>query len=234
MQSVRGVFAEPDSNENMRYLTVLVKPERGRAFHPLGKELSDHPSIKRRAIHHIELLDDETVLLFAEASGSKEQYERIMQDSPHVMSYLTAGEDRWMAVSQFEPTDDIRRALELERESSLVVETPIHIRSGNNLKVTFIGTDETFSELYERTEHMDHISFDVLEMGDYDADNASFNRMITARQEEVLESAVDLGYYREPRQASLEDIGEAVGISPGTVGEHLRKAEEQVFSELVQ
>jgi predicted DNA binding protein len=157
-----------------------------------------------------------------------------MQESPHVMSYLTAGEEFWMAVSQFEPTDGVRRALELQRESSLVVETPIQIRSGNDLKVTFIGTDETFSELYERTEQMEHISIEILEMGDYEADKTPFNRMFTSRQEEVLKSAVDLGYYREPRQASLEDIGEAVGISPGTVGEHLRKAEERVFSELVQ
>jgi predicted DNA binding protein len=58
--------------------------------------------------------------------------------------------------------------------------------------------------------------------------------MITSRQEDVLEAAVDLGYYSEPRQASLEDIGEVVGISPGTVGEHLRKAEERVFTELVR
>jgi predicted DNA binding protein len=217
----------------MRYLTVLIEPDEGRAFHPLGKELTDEQSINRRAIHHIELLDDDTVLLFAEASGSKERYEQIMEGSPHVISYLTAGDDRWMAVSQFEPTEAVRRSLELQRESLLVIETPIQVTSDNNLKITYLGTDETFSKLYEYAERMGHLSFDVLKMGDYDTDKSSFNRMITSRQEEVLEAAVDLGYYSEPRQASLEDIGEVVGIAPGTVGEHLRKAEERVFTELV-
>jgi predicted DNA binding protein len=217
----------------MRYLTVVVKPDGGKAFHPLGKELADEPSINRRAIHHIELLDDDTVLLFAEASGSKERYKEIMEESPHLISYLTAGDNRWMAVSQFEPTEAVRRSLELQRESLLVVETPIQITSDNHLKITYLGTDETFSKLYEYADEMEQLSFDILKMGDYDADKSSFNRMITSRQEEVLETAVDLGYYRDPRQASLEEIGEVVGISPGTVGEHLRKAEERVFTELV-
>jgi len=217
----------------MRYLTVLVKPDEGAAFHPLGKELTDDPSIKRRAIHHIELLDDDTVLLFAEASGSKERYQEIMENSSHVFSYLTAGEDRWMAVSQFEPTDEVRRSLELQRESLLVMETPIQFTPDDNIKLTYLGTDETFSKLYEYADEMGQLTFDILQVGDYAADKSRFKRVITARQEEIIEAAVDLGYYSDPRQASLADIGEATGISPGTVGEHLRKAEERVFSELV-
>jgi len=217
----------------MRYLTVLVEPDGGQAFHPLGEELADDPSINRKAIHHIELLDDDTVLLFAEASGSKDRYTQIMEESPYVISYLTAGADQWMAVSQFEPTEEVRRSLELQRGSLLVIETPIYFTSDNQLKLTYIGADETFSKLYDHADEMSQLSFEVLETGDYKADKSSLTRMVTSRQEEVLEAAVELGYYSEPRQASLEDIGEVVGVSPGTVGEHLRKAEERVFTELV-
>jgi predicted DNA binding protein len=219
---------------HMRYLTVLVKPGAGSAFHPLGKKLTEDTSIERRAIHHVELLGDDTVLLFAEASGDQERYRQIMEDSPHVINYLTAGEDRWMAVSQFEPTEELRRALELQRESLLVVDTPIHFTSDDNLKVTYLGTDETFRRLSEFVDERENTTFEILDMGDFQADGSSFSRMITARQEEVLEAAVELEYYSEPRQGSLEDIAEMVGISPGTVGEHLRKVEERVFTELVR
>ena len=217
----------------MRYLTGLIKPEGETAFHPLGRELTDDPSIEREAIHHIELLDDDTVLLLAEASGSKERYEQIMEESPHVVGHLTAGDGRWMAVSQLEPTDTIRRSLELQRESLLVIETPIRFTSEDHLNVTYIGTDEIFSELYEYAREAERVEFEILRTGDYDADESPLNRVITERQEEVLEAAVDLGYYGDPRRASLEDIGEVVGISPGTAGEHLRKTEERVFTELV-
>ncbi|MFC6723667.1 helix-turn-helix domain-containing protein [Halobium palmae] len=218
----------------MRYLTALVKPNEGKAFHPLGKELTDDPSIKRRAIHHLELLDDDTVLLFAEASGSKERYEQIMQESPHVIGYLTAGEDQWMAVSQFEPIEAVRQSFKLQRESLLMIETPIHFTSNNHLKVTYLGDDEAFSNLYEFAKEVEQFAFEILKVGDYESNKSPFDRIITARQEEVLEAAVEIGYYREPRQASLEDVGEVVGISSGTVGEHLRKAEERVFTELVR
>lgn len=218
----------------MRYLRVLLKPDGDGAFHPLGGELTNEPSIRRRAIHHIELLDDDTVLLFAEASGDRERYEQIMEDSPYVIDYLTAGEDRWMAVSQFEPTEVVRRALKLQRESLLVIDTPIQFTSDDFLEVTYIGTDKTFRKLSDYVDEVGSVSFDILDMGDYEGDKSSFSRMITSRQEEVLETAVELGYYSEPRQASLEDVGGAVGISPGTVGEHLRKVEARVFTEIVQ
>ncbi|OYR84684.1 bacterio-opsin activator, partial [Halorubrum distributum] len=150
----------------MRYLTVLVKPSDGGAFHPLGEKLTDDPSINRRAIHYVELLADDTVLLFAEASGSQERYRQIMEESSHVISYLTAGADRWMAVSQFEPTEPVRRALELQRESFLVVDTPIRFTADDSLKITYLGTDEIFRKLYEYVENVEYMSFDVLETGD--------------------------------------------------------------------
>ena len=218
----------------MRYLTVLVKPNDDGAFHPLGGELTADPSIERKAIHYVELLADDTVLLFAEASGSQDRYKEIMEDSDHVLSYLTAGEDPWMAVSQFEPTDAVRRALELQRDSFLVVDTPIRFTAEDQLKVTYLGTDEIFKQLYETVDGVEYAELEILETGDYETQGPSFSRMITSRQEEVLEAAVDLGYYSEPRQGSLEDIAEVVDIAPGTVGEHLRKVEERVFSEMVQ
>jgi predicted DNA binding protein len=218
----------------MRYLTVEIKPNEGGAFHPLGDKLTEAPDIDRRAIHHVELLVDETVLLLAEASGSQERYEQIMGESPHVIDYLLAGDDRWMAVSQFEPTDGVRRALALQQESFLVVDTPIRFTSEDHLKITYLGTEDSFRKLFDYADELDSVSVDILNMGEYEADESSLNRMITARQEEVLEAAVELGYYAEPRQASLEEVGDVVGISPGTVGEHLRKAEARVFSEIVR
>ncbi|EMA05255.1 transcriptional regulator [Haloferax mediterranei ATCC 33500] len=156
-----------------------------------------------------------------------------MEGSPHVNDYLVSGDDRWMAVSQFEPTEETRRGLELQRESNLVIDTPIYFTSNDYLKVTYLGSDDTFKKLSEYIEDIDFVTFELLEMGDYDPNESSFSRMLTSRQEEVLETAVELGYYNEPRQASLEDIGGVVGIAPGTVGEHLRKVEERVFSEIV-
>jgi hypothetical protein len=96
----------------MRYLTVDISPEDGSGFHPLGKQLTEEPSIRREAIHHVELLDDEAVLMLAEGSGDRDRYEEIMANSPAVHQWMVSGDDRWMAVSRFTPTETVRRMLQ--------------------------------------------------------------------------------------------------------------------------
>ena len=214
----------------MRYLTVLVSPSDDGPFHPLGEQLTEDPSITREAIHHIELLSDGTVLLFAEGSGDRERYEKIMRESPFVADYLVAGEDRWMAVSQFEPTAVAKRALELQRESDVIIETPIDFTSDGSLRVTYLGTDEGFQRLFQDAVGEDAVEFEIIENGDYQPDESSLTRQLTTRQQEVLEAAVDVGYYSTPRQATHTEVAAVVGIAPTTAGEHLRKVEERIFN----
>ena len=218
----------------MRYLTVVARPGESGAFHPLGAELAEEPSISREAIHHVELLADGTVLLFAEGSGDRERYEEIMRESPHVVDSLVSGDERWMAVSQFEPTDSTRRVLELGRESDVVVETPIRINDDGSLRITHLGSDADLRELFQKVADETVLDFEVVETGEYDPEVESFTRLLTTRQREVLEAAVELGYYRSPRESTHEDVASVVGIAPTTAGEHLRKIEERVFGALVR
>ncbi|QLG47392.1 helix-turn-helix domain-containing protein [Natrinema halophilum] len=218
----------------MRYLTVLAHPAESSGFHPLGRALSDEPSIEREAIHNVELLPDGTVLLLAEGSGDKTRYEEIMRDSPAVIDYLVSGGTRWMAVSQFEPTDVTRRILELERESDMILEMPIRITSDGSLRITYLGSESDLRELFEYAADAAAVTFEVVKTGTYEPDEGSFTRELTARQREVLEAAVEVGYYNAPRQATHEDVATTVGIAPATAGEHLRKIEERVFGALVR
>ncbi|MFC3959044.1 helix-turn-helix domain-containing protein [Halovivax cerinus] len=218
----------------MRYVTVRVDPADNGGLHPLGERLSAEPSITREAIHSVELLADGTALLFAEGSGDRDRYEAITARSPHVIDALVTGTDPWIAVSQIEPTPPTRRLLDLRRESSVSLELPIHIEDDGALRITFMGSEADVQALYRTVEGGSALSFEVCETGSYDPDEASLARRLTDRQREVLETAVDLGYYRATREATLEDVAEVVGISPSTAGEHLRKVEARVFSQLVR
>lgn len=218
----------------MRYLTVQITPAEDEGFHPVGTKLREEPSVTREAIHHIELLADETVLVFAEGSGDSDRYEAIMHNSPLVEEYLVSGEDRWMAVSQFEPSDMTRRLLEFERESDIVIETPIKINSDGSLKVTYVGSDSAFQSFFRRAGEELPLTYEVLETGSYDPDANKLLRVLTTRQQEVLEAAVTVGYYTAPHQVTQDDVADRVGIAPTTAGEHLRKIEERVFSTLIR
>lgn len=219
---------------SMRYLTVHLIPRDRSVFHPLGSELREEPSIRREAIHHAEYLDDDTVVLLAEASGNRSQYEEIMAASSYVDNFLVAGDERWMSVSRFEPTTTIRRALEHQRDAGVIVDLPIRFTGDGSMQITYLGSDAGFQRLFKATNEMEDMPFrfEVVETGDYEPERASLVSSLTTCQRKVMEVAVKIGYYRSPREASLEDVSDAVGIAPSTASEHLRKTESRVFSAL--
>ncbi|PSP57962.1 helix-turn-helix domain-containing protein, partial [Halobacteriales archaeon QH_7_66_36] len=57
-------------------------------------------------------------------------------------------------------------------------------------------------------------------------------RQLTARQTEVLTTAIEMGYYEPNREASITDIGEEIGIARTTAWEHLNRAERKVMTEM--
>jgi hypothetical protein len=56
---------------------------------------------------------------------------------------------------------------------------------------------------------------------------------LTDRQHEALRIAYERGYFDIPRQASLEDIAEEIGVSPSSVSERLRRGQTQLIEETV-
>ncbi len=55
------------------------------------------------------------------------------------------------------------------------------------------------------------------------------NKGITARQQKVLKSALELGYYDFPKRINTEQLANTLGIKSGTVSEILRRAEKNVI-----
>lgn len=58
----------------------------------------------------------------------------------------------------------------------------------------------------------------------------STKRALTSKQEKVLKSALELGYYEYPKRISTEDLSKAVGLAPSTISEILRRAEKRIIS----
>ncbi len=53
---------------------------------------------------------------------------------------------------------------------------------------------------------------------------------LSRRQSEVLGAAVQMGYYDYPKRCNQSDIAELIGISQGTVAEHLQLAESNIMN----
>ncbi|MFC7019384.1 MULTISPECIES: helix-turn-helix domain-containing protein [Haloarcula] len=58
-------------------------------------------------------------------------------------------------------------------------------------------------------------------------------QLLTDSQLELVEAAVEQGYYDTPRDCSLTDLAEAVGIAKSTCSETLHRAEEKIIKQFV-
>jgi predicted DNA binding protein len=57
---------------------------------------------------------------------------------------------------------------------------------------------------------------------------------LTERQQEVLETAMEMGYFQRPRDANGTRVAEELGISPSTFAEHLASAQAKVLDSLLE
>ena len=70
-------------------------------------------------------------------------------------------------------------------------------------------------------------------MGEYDPDRSDPFASLTERQQEILLTALELGYFETPRETNQEAIAEELGVSTATVGEHLRRIQAKLVPSVV-
>lgn len=215
----------------MRYVRVRAEPVTGRGFHPLGSAIVDDPAVTPGPIHQVEMVDDGTGISLSEIRAGLDRYREILAASPYVVEYTSTGDDRGYVYTQFELDDLSRRLLQFRRGSELMVEAPVEFGSDGTIRVTLVGEGSAFADAFADLPEV--VDLDVLETGDYDPGVRQLFDRLTARQQEVLATAVRAGYYDDPREATHEELAADLGLAPSTVGEHLRKIEARVFAEFV-
>ncbi|SDJ50436.1 Predicted DNA binding protein, contains HTH domain [Halovenus aranensis] len=215
----------------MRYATVILD-QNERAFHPIAHELDREPSIQRKAIHSIKLVDDDTIALLGEIEGDLDRYREIMQDSPVVEGFTVSGDESGYVYSHFEASEQTREMLEHREAGDFIIDMPIEYTEDSARKVTVIGTEESLLEMSEMI-GVGETDIELVSMGPYSPESRGVFGDLTDRQREVLETALRLGYYENPRETTLDEIATELDISVGTVGQHVRSIESKVFEKYV-
>ncbi|AFK20750.1 DNA-binding protein (plasmid) [Haloferax mediterranei ATCC 33500] len=213
----------------MRYATMVAYPNE-EGINRLDRQVTEL-GLEYRAIHRMELLADDTVAMFAEGRGDVEGLRRVLSESPEVFEFSVSGDDAgFFAYTRYAADDLTRMLMEGRRESSYLIDMPIEHTDDGGLRVTYIGTEAAFADAL--SDQPDGVRVEVERTGPYAPGSRHVVSQLTERQREVLEVAVDLGYYQEPREATHDEIAAATGLAETTVGEHLRKIEATVFSSL--
>jgi len=214
----------------VRYVRVSLIPTGG-DIDPVGEKIEAEPSLTRESILHISRLNDGTAVLLTQIRGDEAALDRILEGSDDVISHnVSPLRDGLQAYVHTEPTESASALLELEQEHEFVLDMPIEYGPGGGLKIAVIGREETVRRAIENVP--DEIRVELEQLSDYDPELRELSSLLTERQQEILDTATDLGYYEVPRQATHQDIAEELDLSTTTVGEHLRKIEARMLSEI--
>jgi predicted DNA-binding protein YlxM (UPF0122 family) len=112
------------------------------------------------------------------------------------------------------------------RDSGLPLEMPFEISDGE-ATWTLTASQDAISDLGDQLSALG-ISFTV----DYlQQEVAGSEALLTDRQRAIVQEAIEQGYYDTPRECSLTELADAVGLAKSTVSETLHRAEERVMKE---
>jgi predicted DNA binding protein len=191
----------------------------------LGEITRSHPETQIRVLAAIP--DGLSGVGLIEITGpTTESVVAAMQSEDDVtdIEVLQQGDDE--ALVQFETSNPL--LLLPARGSSVPLEMPFDIRDGEVTWEVTAPTDQ-LSELGVQLEEFG-IPFSV----EYIHQETDRERLVTDRQREVVEAAVEAGYYDTPRQCSLTELAEQIDIAKSTCSNTLHRAEEAIIKEYVQ
>ena len=119
-------------------------------------------------------------------------------------------------------------ALEL---SNIYVYPPYGIDSKSGLEFRIFGISSSirsFLEFVRKVMPPDTISVQTIKNG-----SSKELDFLTEKQREVLELAVNRGYYEDGARITLKELADELGIARSTTGEHLKRAEAEVLKRAI-
>jgi len=218
----------------MRYLHArLDQPEWMR--HPMQRFLARSDAMERVELGAWNLSREDVQFALFYMVGDIDAYRERIEDVEPIQEYeLTpVDEESFYSYVCQTYTDADEAFFDAFAALRLVVVPPLVYDGAGRLTVTAVGGSDALTRLIETLGEQADIGVEVLEIGDYDRRHGAVTGGLTDRQFEAVETATRLGYYAAPRDASLADVADELGIAEATASELLRRAESHLMDRLV-
>lgn len=108
---------------------------------------------------------------------------------------------------------------------------PLEIKDGR-IKASFLGTSQQIKELLQLL-RKSGIQYRIVAISDARFSPTSPLSLLTEKQQKVLITAYNMGYYDIPKKTSTDKIAEKLHIKGPTVVRHREKAEKRLLSALL-
>jgi hypothetical protein len=118
----------------------------------------------------------------------------------------------------------------MERSTFYALGTPTITESA--IRFSVVTEADKIRKLLEGLKQL-NIPHKVDKLGKLEEASKSLLGGLTLQQSRVLRLAHTMGYYEIPRRTNTENLAKVLGMDKATVGEHLRRAEKNVFDKLI-
>ncbi|PCR90815.1 helix-turn-helix domain-containing protein [Natrinema ejinorense] len=152
---------------------------------------------------------------------SRSELEAALDGAAAIGAYsrISSDEDRWLYDIEFEPDTVDPFELTLEEGGTVLSAAA---SNGTWLLTVRVVDRESVSSLYDRLDDND-VTPTIVRLFDL-AEESHSQCGLTARQYETLVAAIDHGYFEIPREVSMQELSEELGISHQALSERLRRA----------
>ncbi|MFT4903739.1 MAG: putative DNA binding protein [Natronomonas sp.] len=218
----------------MRYFDLVLTSEHN-GIHPVDAEIAALSGVERDALLHIDSFGDGTGVLLYRLTGDRDSVIDAIDAHDAVISYDVLdveAENTFHLYLHVLPGEPAGTLMALCYEFALIIDTPIEFTDRGGILATIVGTHDMLREALMAVP--DDINISIQQVGQYSPGTRDMLSMLTERQREVFETAVERGYYDIPRQVNQSELADALECAPSTIDEHLRKAESKMLSALLR
>lgn len=214
-------------------VAYTMTPERG--YFDRGERALWEAGVYLETVRSLELLADGTVLVVYEIDGTAEALVECLDAAPEkvVDATVTQHSEPLVAQLRFHPDETFEQLLSVHQSFGVSVDFPIHYVDHEPATVELVetGSQEALRNRIAETRELADVH--VTHVHQHEPTTRRQFRELTDRQREVLVAAVECGYYRNPREATHEEIAAELGCSASVVGQHLRRIEQELVSATV-
>jgi predicted DNA binding protein len=212
----------------MKRIRITVRPDLDRSPQFLAYLLDSPDVAEARAVDWNRGAAATSTHLYA-IDGDGETFAGLATDTPGVESvtHTETGTDVSYAILQLRDEEvpifgGSARAID---RTGLVVRRPLVYRDGQ-ITGHIIGDPDILQATIDETPTAVDVQID--EIRQFPGKRAEPSSALSQRQREALETALDLGYYDTPRDATQEDVADELGCAPNTASQHLQKGEAKL------
>lgn len=214
----------------MRSTTVLLTWDEFE-LHPLDEAFRNAEETDIEVTYYINPVGNGDCVELCEFGGDLNHARTVLEETNAVHDFELS--DTGVAYVHYRANNALRGLVAMPQEHEIVLQWPIEFvrHEDRGIEVTIIGTEEAIGAAF--MEIPARIDVSLIRTGEYENDSTRTWSMLTDRQREVLEVALERGYYRVPRETTHQDIADEIDLAPATVSEHLQRIESNVMSSLI-